>query len=163
VLGVSLFIAFWLILGLGTFFIAMRGGVKAAAGSLKRQSAGGNRATSFLFVVIYGGLGLAVPILLLTGNHTNASAQYNGMKLSAADKEGRQLFGQHCALCHTLAAANAVGKVGPNLDVLQPPESLVLTTINNGLDIGTGTMPQNLVVGRQAVEVAHFVSSVAGK
>ena len=73
------------------------------------------------------------------------------------------MFGQHCAICHTLAAANAVGKVGPNLDVLQPPQSLVLTTIKNGLSVGDGTMPPDLVVGKQANDVANFVSTVAGK
>ena len=36
------------------------------------------------------------------------------------------------AVCHTLSAANAVGKVGPNLDTLKPPYGLVLNTINNG-------------------------------
>ena len=45
---------------------------------------------------------------------------------------GRELFGEHCGVCHTLAAANAIGKVGPNLDTLQPPASLVLNTIDNG-------------------------------
>jgi len=132
VLGVALLIAFWVILGLGTFFIAISGGI-------------------------------AIPITLLTGNHANASTQYDGIKLNAADKTGRILFGQHCAICHTLAAANAVGKVGPNLDVLQPPQSLVLTTIHNGLSVGDGTMPQGIVVGKQAVDVADFVSKVAGK
>ena len=73
-----------------------------------------------------------VPAALLTGNHANASAQVGGIKLTAAEKTGRELFGEHCAVCHTLAAANAVGKVGPNLDMLKPPASLVLHTINNG-------------------------------
>ena len=162
-LGVALFIAFWVILGLGTFFIAIRGGIRGARDSLQTQSRRGSRAATFLFVVIYGGFGLALPITLLAGNHANASSQYDGIKLNAADKEGRVLFGQHCAICHTLAAASAVGKVGPNLDILQPPESLVLSTIQNGLSIGAGTMPQGLVVGKQAVDVADFVSKVAGK
>ena len=162
-LGVALFISFWLILGVGVFLIAMRGGVKRAVRPGQAPPSGGSRVASFLFVVIYGGIGLAVPIVLLAGNHANASAQYDGIKLNAADKEGRQLFGQHCGLCHTLAAANAVGKVGPNLDVLQPPYSLVLTTVQNGLDIGNGVMPQGIVVGKQAVDVADFVSKVAGK
>ena len=163
VLGVALFIAFWVILGLGVFFIAINGGLRGASHTLQSQSHGGNRAASFLFVVIYGGLGLAVPIILLAGNHANASSQYDGIKLTAAEKEGRVVFGEHCATCHTLAAANAVGKVGPNLDVLQPGESLVLSTVQNGLSIGTGTMPQGLVVGKQAIDVADFVSKVAGK
>jgi hypothetical protein len=163
VLGVALFISFWLILGLGVFFIAMRGGVRGVRGTPQSESRAGNRAVTFLFVIIYGGLGLALPITLLTGNHANASSQFDGVKLTAGDRAGRELFGQHCAICHTLAAANAVGKVGPNLDILQPPKSLVLTTIQNGLSIGAGTMPQGIVVGKQAQNVADFVSKVAGK
>jgi len=162
VLGVALLIAFWVILGLGTFFIAMSGGLRGARSTLQSRSRTGRLAT-LVFVVLYAGLGLAIPITLLTGNHANASSQYDGIKLNVAEKQGRVLFGQHCAICHTLAAANAVGKVGPNLDVLQPPKSLVLNTVLNGLSVGAGTMPQGIVVGRQAIDVADFVSTVAGK
>ncbi|HEY5261525.1 MAG TPA: cytochrome c [Solirubrobacteraceae bacterium] len=161
-LGVALLIAFWVILGLGTFFIAMSGGLRGARSTLQSRSRTGRLAT-LVFVVLYAGLGLAIPITLLTGNHANASSQYDGIKLNVAEKQGRVLFGQHCAICHTLAAANAVGKVGPNLDVLQPPKSLVLNTVLNGLSVGAGTMPQGIVVGRQAIDVADFVSTVAGK
>ena len=162
-LGVALFIAFWLILGLGVFFIAMSGGLRGARSTLQAGSRSGNRAANVLLLVIFGGFGLALPILLLSGNHANASSQFDGIKLNAADKEGRILFGQHCAICHTLAAANAVGKVGFNLDALQPPKELVLSTVLNGISIGKGTMPQGLVVGKQAIDVADFVSAVAGK
>lgn len=162
-LGVGLFIAFWVILGLGVFFIAMSGGLRGARDTLQSRSRPGGRMANVLLAVIFGGFGLALPILLLTGNHANASSQYNGIKLNASDKEGRVLFGQHCAICHTLAAANAVGKVGLNLDTLQPPKSLVLNTVENGLSIGHGTMPAGLVVGKDANDVANFVSTVAGK
>jgi len=163
VLGVALLIAFWVILGLGTFFIAISGGLKGARTTLQTKSREGNRLATLALVIIFAGFGLAIPITLLTGNHANASSQFDGVKLTASDKQGRILFGQHCATCHTLAAANATGKVGPNLDVLQPPKSLVLSTVQNGLDIGTGTMPQGLVVGKDANDVANFVSTVAGK
>jgi hypothetical protein len=163
VLGVGLLIAFWVILGLGTFFIAISGGLKGARSTLQSKSRSGSRLASLVLVIIYAGFGLAIPITLLTGNHANASSQFDGVKLNASDKRGRILFGQHCATCHTLAAANATGKVGPNLDVLQPPKQLVLTTVLNGISIGAGTMPQGLVVGKDANDVANFVSTVAGK
>jgi mono/diheme cytochrome c family protein len=162
VLAAGLFVSFWLVLGLGVFFIALRGGGRGARGPT-RESAAARSFSSFLFVVIYAGFGLAIPIVLLAGNHANASTQWNGVRLTAAQKEGRALFGQHCMYCHTLAAANAVGKVGPNLDVLQAPKSLVLSTVQNGLNIGNGVMPAGIVVGRQAVDVSDFVSAVAGK
>ena len=114
-----------------------------------------------------------IPLVFLTGNHANASSQVGGIKLNAAEKRGRELFGQNCAVCHTLAAANAIGKVGPNLDSLKPPASLVLNTINNGClqnppanspqaCLGNGTMPAQLVEGKDAQDVADFVAKVAG-
>jgi mono/diheme cytochrome c family protein len=163
VLGVALLIAFWVVLGLGTFFIAINGGLRGARSTLQSKSRSGSRLATMAMVILYAGFGLAIPITLLTGNHANASSQFDGVKLTASDKRGRILFGQHCATCHTLAAANATGKVGPNLDVLQPPKALVLNTIENGLSVGAGTMPQGLVVGKDANDVANFVSTVAGK
>lgn len=162
-LGVVLLIVFWVVLGLGTFFVAMSGGLRGARSTLQARSRTGSRLAKFVLVVVYAGFALAIPIALLTGNHANASSQFDGIKLNAADKQGRILFGQHCAICHTLSAANATGKVGPNLDALQPPKELVLNTVKNGMSIGIGTMPQGLVVGNDAIDVADFVSKVAGK
>ena len=55
--------------------------------------------------------GLVVPGIIVTGDQ--ASAGPGGEKLSADLKEGRELFNAKCATCHTLADANAVGRVGP--------------------------------------------------
>jgi mono/diheme cytochrome c family protein len=118
--------------------------------------------------------GIGLPALLLVGNHAQANGQVGGLKLTAGEKSGRQAFGQHCAVCHTLAAANAVGKVGPNLDVIKPSESLVLHTIRFGClqspppgdsamsCLGFGNMPASIVQGQQAQDVAAFVARVAG-
>ncbi len=162
-LGVALLIAFWVILGLGTFFIAINGGLRGARSTLQSKSRSGSRLAPLSLLILYLAFGIAIPITLLTGNHANASNQFDGVKLNASDKQGRILFGQHCGTCHTLSAANATGKLGFNLDALQPSKQLVLTTIQNGISIGGGTMPQGLVVGKDANDVANFVSSVAGK
>jgi mono/diheme cytochrome c family protein len=173
-LAVILFIAFWVVLALALFFIAARGGLGGARATFQRQSPGARRTFGFLFVVIYLGFGVAVPLIFLTGNHSNANAQVGGIKLTADEKQGRALFGQNCAVCHTLAGANAIGKVGPNLDQLQPPEKLVADTIANGClqnpppnspsqCLGQGTMPADLLQGKQATDVAQFVARVAGK
>src|SRR6202035_5378424 len=128
------------------------------------------RAARLGFTSVYLVFGIAVPLLFLTGNHANANRQYGGVRLSAAERSGRDLFGQHCAVCHTLAAANAVGKVGPNLDALQPTPTykLVLHTVLNGClqapapsdsaesCLGEGTMPANIVTSAQAVDVSKF-------
>ena len=174
-LGTWLFVAFWLLLGLGVFFIAVRGGLGGARATFQSQTHGARRAAGAGFTLTYIAFGIALPLAFLIGNHANANAQYAGSNLTASEKTGRELFGQHCGLCHTLAAANAVGKVGPNLDVIKPTETLVLHTINNGClqkpapsdaaenCLGEGTMPAGVLAGEQAQDVARFVAAVAGK
>jgi mono/diheme cytochrome c family protein len=175
VLGVSLFIAFWVVLGVAVFFIASRGGPGGAREALRPRSYRGRRALSGILVILYIGFGIIIPAVFLVGNHDNASAQVGGTKLTAADKRGRDLFGQRCGLCHTLAAANSVGKVGPDLDVLRPQYQIVLNTITNGCIpnppanqkqlacLGQGVMPAGIYAGRDAQDVASFVSKVAGQ
>jgi mono/diheme cytochrome c family protein len=174
VLATILFLAFWVLLALVLFFIAVRGGIGGARATLQTQSRGGRRVAWVVFVVFYVGFGILMPTVFLAGNRANASTQVGGLRLNAAQKRGRTLFGQNCGVCHTLAAANAVGKVGPNLDTLKPPAQLVLNTINNGCVqsppsnsnqacLGNGTMPAQLVEGKDAQDVANFVAKVAGK
>jgi mono/diheme cytochrome c family protein len=177
VLAVILFIGLWVVLALGLFFIAIRGGIGGVRATLHSQTRGGRGFMNLAIAFIYIAFGLGLPIALLTGNHAKASEQIGGLTLTNGEKQGRALFGEHCAVCHTLAAANAIGKVGPNLDQLQPPAVLVLHTINNGcfqnasaasntsnqICLGQGTMPPGIVEGRDATEVANFVARVAGK
>ena len=173
-LAVWLFVAFWVVLGVALFFVAIRGGPGGAREVFQVQAPRARRAFGVSFVVIYVAFGIALPAIFLVGNHANANAQVGGMQLTAAEKTGRELFGQHCGFCHTLAAANSIGKIGPNLDTLQPAESLILHTIVNGClqnppsgssqtCLGNGTMPANILQGSQAQDVAKFVAKVAGK
>ena len=70
---------------------------------------------------------------------------------------------QTCSSCHTLAAVNARGVTGPNLDQLgQVTKQRVLSAIRIG-GTGDGRMPAGLLQGKNANAVADFVSSVAGK
>jgi len=86
---------------------------------------------------------------------------------------GAVLFNQRCAGCHTLSYAATHGSAanvhtaqynnGPNFDVrCERPAIRVLYAIENGGFSG-GIMPQNIVVGQQAVDVARFVSTYAGR
>jgi cytochrome c551/c552 len=79
-----------------------------------------------------------------------------------ASAEGKLIFTQNCGTCHTLSDAGTNGQVGPNLDDVKPNKSLVLSAIKNG-GLGSGTMPANIVTGKEADQVADYVSSVAGK
>ena len=47
------------------------------------------------------------------------------------------MFEENCASCHTLAAANAAGTVGPNLDQLKPDKA----TVEHQVENGGGAMP----------------------
>ena len=76
---------------------------------------------------------------------------------------GAKVVRAQCAACHTLRGANAVGKVGPNLDQLRPTKALVLGAVALGRVRGAGTMPAQLVRGQDAQDVADFVSAVAGR
>jgi mono/diheme cytochrome c family protein len=171
VLAVGLFVAFWVVLAIGLFLIAARrgGGVRGRI----RYQRGSNRAVGWIFVFFLIVFGIGLPTTLLIGNHNRANGQVGGVTLSSGEKQGRELFGQHCGVCHTLAAANAIGKVGPNLDTIKPAASLVLHTIQNGClpnapngsaeqCLGQGVMPSDVVTGRNAENVANFVAKVAG-
>ncbi len=174
-LAVFLFIALWAVVGLGLFYVAMRGRASGAGPPVQAPRPGRHRIAGLVYLCTYLAFGVALPLVFLTGNHTNANKQVGGLKLTAAEKTGRELFGQHCGVCHTLAAANAVGQVGPNLDQIQPSASLTLKTIQNGClqspppsqssqtCLGYGTMPANILLGNDANQVAQFVARVAGK
>jgi hypothetical protein len=175
VLAVLLFAAFWVVLGLGVFFMAFRGGPSQAVNVSPRwRSHAARRTTGWVFAIIFVVFALVLPALILIGNRNRANGQVGGIRLTVSEKRGREIFGEKCGLCHTLAAANAVGKVGPNLDVVQPTEQLVLHTIENGClqnpppdsqeaCLGEGTMPADVVQGVDANDVARFVARVAGK
>jgi mono/diheme cytochrome c family protein len=164
------FIIFWALLGLGVFFVAMRGGPRGARRSLHTESKAGQRLV-MLGVVVLVVFGLAVPALVLAFNGEHkASVAVGGLHLTAAQQQGRDLFAQSCAVCHTLAATKSVGRTGPNLDVrvgvdIATPagrKALVEGAIAEGRARGLGQMPAQLYTGREAKEVAEFVAAVAG-
>jgi len=159
------FLAFWVVVGLVLFFVALRGGPRGARAALQSQSRGGRRTAAIVFAVFYVAVGVAVPLLILVGNDHSADAHVGGMTISLTkqERDGRAIFGERCASCHTLAAARADGKVGPNLDQLKPPEVLVADAVERGRQRGSGTMPAGIVQGQDVTAVAAFVAAVAGK
>ncbi|HEY5660380.1 MAG TPA: c-type cytochrome [Gaiellaceae bacterium] len=92
-----------------------------------------------------------------------ANAGVNGFAVSKAvsGTNGQSIFKSQCASCHTLKDAGATGTVGPNLDQLKPPFSIVQNQVTNG---GT-VMPafKGKLTDAQITAVAKYVSSVAGK
>ena len=66
-----------------------------------------------------------------------------------------------CGNCHTLAAANASGSVGPNLDELMPSTEQVAEQVKSG----GGGMPsfEDQLSPEEIQAVAEYVSSSAGQ
>jgi mono/diheme cytochrome c family protein len=91
-----------------------------------------------------------------------------GVNVDAADQNGAQIFSERCAGCHTLSPAGtqgsgtrAVRAQGPNLDQRTETFDDVMFAIQNGGFSGS-IMPQNIVLGSDAEDVAHFVEKYAG-
>jgi mono/diheme cytochrome c family protein len=95
-------------------------------------------------------------------------------KSQATLHRGAVLFNQRCSGCHTLDAADArgsraPGKVGgsertdgPNFNIRKENRDDVLFAIRNGGFSGA-IMPANVVVGRDAQDVALFLERYAGQ
>jgi mono/diheme cytochrome c family protein len=159
-------LAFWLLVGGGVFLVALGGGPKGARAQLHSEGTLANRLRMLGFAVVLA-FGLAVPIAVAVANGQDKGRQGPaGITLSPDQATGRQLFAHSCATCHTLAAAAAVGHVGPDLDLDQAVvdnAGFVLNAIELGRARGNGDMPAAIYTGRQARDVAEFVSAVAGR
>ena len=163
-LGVVLIIAFWVVVGLTIFVVALSGGPRGARERVfQSQSRRGRRATVTVIVFLCLAFGVALPTLVIANDEHQDKAGRADVKLTAAEKRGRELFGHTCNQCHTLAASKTVGRVGPNLDNLRPPKALILNAIAQGRARGVGRMPAQLLQGQDAQDVAAYVSKVEGR
>lgn len=124
--------------------------------------------------LIVAGVAIAAGALVVAGcgGGSVGYSQGNGDRAN-----GKQLFAQKCASCHTLADAGSKGQIGPNLDdafAQSRRDGLGQSTIQQVVrgqiaypisttSTGAPGMPQNLVEGQDAEDVASYVASVAGK
>ena len=154
------FVLFWVLLGLTVVLAAMRSGRRGPV--LNPATRGGRRTVALMTAATAALFLVAIPILVGIGGNDN-QARAGAVQLTAAEQEGRSSFYRACGQCHQLAAANAVGRVGPNLDVLRPPKELVLDAIEKGRARGQGQMPAQVVEGEEADNVAAFVAKTAGR
>ncbi len=154
----------WLLLGLAVFLVALSGGPRGLRARLQSQTRRGRRMAGFVLAPVFMVFGLVIPaVILLSDRNQSEKAGPAGLELTDAQARGRDKFVDSCATCHTLDAANAVGKVGPDLDELRPNRALTLDAILKGRARGEGQMPALLLEGRDAREVAAFVAAVAGR
>lgn len=156
------FLAPFTLIGIGVIFVAFSGGPGRAREAYLTK---GGRFFRFSIVLIYAGLGLAVPALIIASREPSegATPPLKHEEASSELEDGKELFRQTCTSCHTLAAANARGVTGPDLDAIgEMTEERVLQAIKLG---GTGQkrMPSGLLEGEDAEAVAKYVTAVAGQ
>lgn len=94
---------------------------------------------------------------------TNIPAQY---------RAGAKLFVERCSGCHNLGIVGAEGGAlevrdrerpdGPNFNVRREDKASILYALRNGGFSGA-IMPQDIVVGKEAEQVADFLAQYAGK
>jgi mono/diheme cytochrome c family protein len=157
-MSAAIFVIAFVLLGISVVLFAMRAGGRPLFDPDKRS---GRRAVAILTGIALVFFGAALPIATAIDNADSAEA--GPIELTKAQESGREKFAQACQQCHTLAAVNATGKVGPNLDTLRPPKALTLDAIVKGRAQGRGQMPSQLFTGKDAEDVADFVAAVAGR
>jgi cytochrome c553 len=154
------------LLGIAVIAIAFRGGAagvrEAAARSTGRGRSRGFRA---VVIIVYLIAGVAIPVVVIAGRG-EAQGGVGPLKqkeLSPSAEAGKQIFKHTCTSCHSLAAVNAHGITGPDLDDIgQITRSRVLNAIKIG-GTGDGRMPPGLLQGEDAQNVATYLSEVAGR
>jgi mono/diheme cytochrome c family protein len=148
--------------GIGVIFVAFSGGPGAAREAYLTR---GRRAFPLVILLLYLGLGIAVPAAVIAsrGESEGAVGKLRTEEPTASEEEGKELFIQTCKSCHTLDAVNAHGVTGPDLDDLGGLDrQRVLSAIRRG-GTGQGRMPAGLLQGQDAQDVAIYVSRVAGQ
>lgn len=144
-LGLFLLVAFLLFVSMMTAVVVATGGEEHEEAAAEETETGGTESE---------------PAETGTETETGGETQPGGAAEGDA-AAGEQVFASAgCASCHTLAAANASGTVGPNLDEAKPPASLVEERVTNGM----GVMPsfKDQLSEQQIKDVAAYVSESAG-
>jgi mono/diheme cytochrome c family protein len=114
-------------------------------------------------------LGVAVAFALVA-----AACGEQGINVASTSPyhAGAILFTQRCSGCHTLGVVGTMGsatnvrtreyKDGPNFDQRKETLNCILYAIRNGGFSG-GPMPQDIVTGQEAQQVAKFVAQYSGR
>jgi cytochrome c553 len=158
---IILFLGLFVAAGIIVIFIAFWGGPSAAREAYLTR---GGRWFIGGMVLLYVVLGVVVPAVVIN-NREEALGATGSLRTEDVGKfeDGKSLFIENCKSCHTLAAVDAHGVTGPNLDDLAPlDKQRVLGAIKRG-GTGTGRMPPGLLSGADADAVATYVSTVAGQ
>jgi cytochrome c553 len=159
---VWIFLVPWVILGIGAMFVAFSGGPGKARNA---YLTGGGSVMKVAIPLLYVVLGLIVPaaVILTQKEAIGGTGSLVSTGPTKELDEGKELFRENCAACHTLGASQAKGVTGPNLDRLGVvDEQRVLNAIKNG-GTGKGLMPAGILDGDNAKAVAAYVERTAGQ
>jgi len=117
-------------------------------------------AGGLLFAVLVG-VWWTSAVWLYGQNTPAAAATSSPIPANAHAAAGAKVFASAgCGSCHTLAAANSSGQVGPNLDAAKPGYDTVVVMVTNG----GGGMPSfgGQLSKQQIRDLAAFVATSAG-
>jgi mono/diheme cytochrome c family protein len=99
-------------------------------------------------------------------NPASAQAPSQAPPFTSDQQEAKNLsdkdaFAHTCGTCHTLRAAGVKADIGPDLD--HPARPLTFTRVRDQIRTGSidGSMPSNLLIGKDADRVARYVARVA--
>ncbi len=103
---------------------------------------------------------IAASILLATlfvAAPASAEEEVDQARIELGRKVFTEIAQPQCAICHTLADAEATGEIGPVLDQLRPDFDRVKKAVVDGI----GPMQANEVLSDEEVDaVAYYVSTV---
>ncbi len=158
---VWIFLVPWVVLGIAAVVVAFSGG----QGRARNAYLSGGSLVKVAVPVLYVLLGLVVPAAVIASQQESIGGTGSLASTGASKEldEGKELFRENCAACHSLGAIQAKGVTGPNLDRLGAvDEQRVLNAIKNG---GTGKlqMPAGILDGENAKAVAAYVARTAGE
>ena len=114
-----------------------------------------------------------IAVCLVAAATLTAGCGSKGLEVASDDPDhaGAKIFVERCGACHTLGVAGTQGSTfdvsdresvdGPNFDDRKETVEDVLFAIQNGGFSGA-IMPENIVTGQEAREVAEFLAKYAG-
>ena len=117
-------------------------------------------------------LAIVLPLLACAAVLGACGSQEVSVARSSQYYRGAVLFRDHCSGCHTLSVVGAQGSAtsianrvktnGPNFNIRKENPEQVLYAIRNGGFSGA-IMPENIVVGQEAQQVAQFLAAFSGR
>jgi mono/diheme cytochrome c family protein len=112
---------------------------------------------------------VAASLVLLALAAAGCGSGTGGLVAGGDEANGKRLFQERCASCHALQDAGSQGQVGPDLDDAFAgiraegfDEDTIVQVVHDQIKYAVPPMPQNLVTGSDADDVAAYVAAVAG-